>query len=320
MRVLFFDSDKSIKAFMQAHAPASWQMDFFSGAFRGGKLKYDDVAVLSGGVGSVFNAETLAPFKKLKAIATRSTGVDHIDTTYCRKHKIKVLSVPHYGAATVAEFTFTLLLSLIRKLADGREMLAELRVQQAMLSGLDLSGKTIGLIGLGDIGRRVAQIAEGFGMKVLAYDPHMKKKTSVKCVKLDTLFAKSDIISLHCPATCDNQFLLDKAAFKKMKKGVLLVNTARGQLIDTESLYQAVLNKKVVGAALDVADEEFFLFSSPSLKDVRALSKEELEIAFLNQKLLQMEEVMITPHMAFNTREALERILKTTMDNIMSLK
>ncbi|MBN1783589.1 MAG: hydroxyacid dehydrogenase [Alphaproteobacteria bacterium] len=275
--------------------------------------------LLSGGVGSVFNAETLAPFKKLKAIATRSTGIDHIDLAYCRKNKIKILSVPHYGAATVAEFTFTLLLSLIRKLADGREMLAELRVQQSALSGMDLAGKTIGLIGLGDIGGRVAQIAQAFGMKVLAYDPYIKKKAGVKFVTLDMLLSVSDIISLHCPATCDNQFLLNAEAFKKMKTGVLLINTARGQLIDTEALYEAVLTKKVLGAALDVAMEEFFLFSSPFVKDVRSLSKEELEVAFLNQKLLQMEEVIMTPHMAFNTQEAIYRILQTTLQNIKKL-
>ncbi len=321
MKIVFFDSEPKAELFIKSHAPKSWKIIFKNESLHDAKQSkgLEKVDVVSGFVWSIFDSKTLAKFKNLKAIATRSTGLDHIDLDYCKKNKIKILSVPHYGTTTVAEFTFTLLLALIRKLADGKEMLSESRIQQCELCGNDLAGKTIGIIGLGDIGNRVAKIANGFGMKVLGHDPFLKKKLGVKLVKLNTLLKNSDVISLHCPATEKTKNLLDFSSFELMKKGAIIINTARGQLIETKALYDAILNKKISGAGLDVANEEYFLFSNPTLNDIEKLTKEELEIAFLNQKLLQMEEVIITPHMAFNTKEAQTKILKTTIENIRKL-
>ncbi|MHA1540830.1 MAG: NAD(P)-dependent oxidoreductase [Alphaproteobacteria bacterium] len=318
MKIAFFDSRKLTENYIRQNSNKNWEMVFFNSAFLSSKqsAKIKDIGIISGEVSSAFNSKTLSKFQNLKAIATRSTGLDHIDLDYCKKKKIKVFSVPHYGKSTIAEFTFTLLLSLIRKLADGKEMLDELRVEQCDLCGSDLADKTIGVIGLGDIGSNVAKIANGFGMKVLGCDPFVSKKSKVKMVELNDLLEQSDIITLHCPATKKTKNMLNKTAFSKMKKNAILINTARGSLINTEALYDAILSKRIAGAGLDVADEERFLFSSPTVSDVKKLSKKELETAFLNQKLLQMEEVIITPHMAFNTKEAKIKILKTTIKNI----
>lgn len=257
-------------------------------------------------------------FKNLKMIATRSTGFNHIDLNYCQKRGIFVLNVPKYGEATVAEFTFGLLLNLTRHIIQGRNGMAHNHVEVSNYMGIDLLGKTIGIIGTGSIGCHMIQLAKGFGMKVLTYDLYQKEEFKKLYVSsLDEIYEKADIISLHIPATKDNYHLLNDKAFKKMKPGVIILNTARGDLIDTEALYTAIKNKTVAGAGLDVLENEDFLIHDDIEPGSNLLNdKDFLLDSALNLKLLQFKNVIATPHIAFNSIDALNRINETTIENI----
>ncbi|MBN2675733.1 MAG: hydroxyacid dehydrogenase [Alphaproteobacteria bacterium] len=322
MKIIFFESDNTTKKFMGENSQSNWDLTFLEAPLleKTDIQPFLDAEILSSHTGSQFNEKTISPFKKLKAIITRTTGVDHIDLDYCKKRNIKVLSVPCYGTATVAEFTFTLILALLRRLETSEDMLAHADIVQPKLCGADLSGKTIGIVGLGKIGSHVAEIAHGFGMKILGYDPHAEKtKSYITHCDFDDLLKQSDLISLHCPGNCHTKDLINHQAFMKMKKEAILINTARGQVIDTQALYKAIKENRLGGVAMDVAEEERFLYTFPTLWEIENLSRERLETVFLNQKLLQHKKVLMTPHMAFNTQEANRRILETTLENIKSI-
>ena len=183
--------------------------------------------------------------------------------------------------------------------------------------GFDLSGKTIGIIGTGSIGRHMIQIAKGFDMKIIAYDPYPNPKLKDFYVKnLEDIYAQSDIISLHIPSTKKNRHLIDKKAFQKMKKGVILINTARGDLIDTQALYEALKNGIVGGAGLDVLENEDFLLHDDIALTPHAQNTDFLLDSAMNLKLLQFKNVIVTPHIAFNSIDAINRINIITVQNI----
>ncbi|MHA1550116.1 MAG: NAD(P)-dependent oxidoreductase [Alphaproteobacteria bacterium] len=322
MKIVFFESNPKTETFMKTNLSKKWKTTFIESAYLLKKQAkgLETTDILSSHAGSVLNIKTLAPFKNLKAVVTRTTGIDHIDIDYCKKQKIKILSVPSYGTTTVAEFTFTLMLALMRKLDDSEEMMEHALISQPSLCGSDLAKKTLGIIGLGKIGLHVAEIAHGFGMKIFGYDPsNIKIKSYINRASLQDIYKQADIISLHCPGNCHTENLLNKKAFQEMKNSAIIINTARGQIIETEAFYEAIQTKQIAGAALDVADKERFLFTLPTLNEIKMLPKKDLKIAFLNQKLLQMKNVLMTPHMAFNTKEANLRILKTTLKNLKTL-
>lgn len=259
-------------------------------------------------------------FENLKLITTRSTGFNHIDLTYCKKRGIEVLNVPRYGETTVAEFSFGLLLNLARHIIQGRNGMAHNHIEISKYMGFDLMGKTIGVIGTGSIGRHMIQIAKGFGLNVLAFDLYPQKELKDLYVdSLDEIYEKADVISLHIPSTPQNYHLLNEEAFNKMKKGVILLNTARGDLIDTEALYLALKKGIVGGAGLDVLENEDFLIHD-DIEPGNDLFKDNdfLLDSALNLKLLQFKNVIITPHIAFNSIDALNRINETTFKNIES--
>jgi D-lactate dehydrogenase len=262
----------------------------------------------------------LDEFKNLKLITTRSTGFDHIDAAYCKKRGIQVRNVPRYGEITVAEFTFGLLLDLTRKITSVNQAMKNGHLSLDNYIGLDLHGRTLGVIGTGTIGRHVIHLALSFGMKVLAYDLYPNeevKKTGVEYVSLDDLYQQSEIITLHVPSTKENYHLLNAQAFAKMKQGVYIINTARGDLIETEALYEALQSGKIAGAGLDVLEhEELLIHDDIRFPNEKLLHKETLLSSLINTKLLQMENVLITPHTAFNSIDAIHRILATTLDNI----
>lgn len=183
--------------------------------------------------------------------------------------------------------------------------------------GFDLAGKTIGVIGTGSIGQHVIKLAQGFGMHVIAYDLYPKPEYKKLYAKnLDSLFRKSDIISLHVPSTPENIHMLDQKAFSIMKKGVIIINTARGDLIDTQALYQALRVGQVGGAGLDVLENEDFLVHDEIMTSSRLKDNEFLLDSAMNLKLMQFDNVICTPHIAFNTKDAIDRINDTTFENI----
>lgn len=268
-------------------------------------------------------ARILAQFPQLKLIALRSTGYNNIDLNYCKEHNIEVVNVPGYGDSTVAEFTFGLLIDVTRKISRSFRAVQEAHVATDRYLGFDLKGRTLGIIGTGAIGRYVAKIAKSFDMNILAYDPYPKPEFAseygFKYVSLDELFSSADVISLHCPLTKDNYHLLDETAFNKMKKGVVIINTARGELIDTEALFKALSAGKVYGAGLDVLEYESALIHDDLyLSALNANESDSLLRSLINLRMLQLKNVIITPHVAFNSIDAVHRILKTANDNIIS--
>ncbi|WP_458402002.1 NAD(P)-dependent oxidoreductase [Candidatus Avelusimicrobium sp.] len=326
MKIVFFDVDKITREYLQNKPIGCGEVILLEESLENiSPTQYQqikDAEVISVFVHTALrmNNESLDKFPALKLIATRSTGFDHIDLNYCQKRKIEVVNVPKYGESSVAEFAFGALLALVRRLIQARTDMKNNFVRMNEYIGFDLYNHTIGIIGTGAIGRHMAKLAKGFGMDILAYDLYPNEELSrilnLKYVSLDELYAKADVISLHIPATPQNYHLLDDKAFEKMKKGVIIVNTARGSLIDPEALYRALVRKQVAGAALDVLENEDFI-----IHDDIILKSQDIPIDFamntiVNARLMQMKNVLITPHIAFNSIDAVHRILKTTYENI----
>jgi D-lactate dehydrogenase len=278
-----------------------------------------DVAVLSPFISSEVNRAAMEAMPSLGLIATRSTGFDHVDLEEARRRGIAVSNVPLYGENTVAEHTFALILSLSRKLRETYEKVRRDEFNLAALEGFDLRGKTIGVVGAGHIGLRVIQIARGFSMNVLAYDPGenllLADILSFRYAGLDELLSRSDIVSLHCPYTPRTRHLINAETLRQMKPGALLINTARGGLVDTSALVEALRTGHIAGAGLDVLEHESTLFSEDQAR-AGLYNLEEMRATVLNHMLLKRDNVVFTPHLGFNSREANERILSTTVRNI----
>lgn len=278
--------------------------------------------VISVFVSSSVDKSLLAAMPNLKLIATRSTGYNHIDREAAKSAGVTIAAVPTYGEHTVAEYTFTLLLALTRKLFDAAEQVDQGELNANTVHGTDLFGKTIGVIGLGKIGRNVATIAKAFGMKVLAFDVHVDEKTAkeigLEYKTLDELAKQSDVISLHVPVTSANQHMIDKDFLGKMKRGAYLINTARGELVDTMALVDALQSGQLAGAAIDVVEDERLMDLDEEELILRKgrIPRASLEHMVAIDILQKMFNVIITGHNAYNTVEAIERINSTTLENI----
>jgi len=267
-------------------------------------------------ISSSIKQTLLEKLPKLKGIATRSTGTDHLDLDYCKEKKIAVKSVATYGVNTVAEHTFALILALSRKIIPSVQQTQKGDFSNRELCGFDLAGKKLGIIGLGHIGSRVAEIGNSFKMQVLVSTRTPKPLEGVKFVDLPTLLSQADIITLHTPLTPETQHLLNQENIGLIKKGAFLVNTARGGLIQTEALVKALREEILAGAALDVLEEEQTI-----KEECQTLTEEYLELSsvktlLLDHLLLDMPNVIITPHNAFNSREALREINLQTAENL----
>ncbi len=278
-----------------------------------------DADVVSTFIHSTLDRATIERLPKLKFIATRSTGFDHIDLAICRERGIPVANVPSYGENTVAEHTFALILALSRNIHKAFVHTLAHDIPFQALRGFDLAGKTLGVVGAGRIGLHAIKIAKGFGMQVVAYDLRreslLAEVLNFRYVSLDELLAGSDIISLHCPYTPRTHHLLNLENIRKVKRGALLVNTARGGLVDPAALTQALDEGILAGAALDVLEGEELLKDERQILE-QPLAQDKLRMLLLNHSLLNRDNVVITPHIAFNSREAVERILSTTVENI----
>ena len=285
-----------------------------------------DADVISVFIDSAINKKIIDALPNLKFIATRATGYNNIDCEYAEKKGIKVSNVPAYGSHTVAEFTFGLILNLSRNVIKANNYIRESSSFNFFpgLEGFDLSGKTLGVIGTGKIGKNVLKIAKGFGMNVIAYDLYpdsvFAKENNFEYKNLDSVISESDIITLHTPYTKENHHLINKKNILMMKKGVYLINTARGELVDTDALVFGLKEGIVAGAGLDVLEgeqelkEEIELLSSSS----RSMKMEEYKTLLEDRVLIDMQNVIITPHIAFYTREAVAEITKMTILNIKS--
>lgn len=268
------------------------------------------------------SANVLRQFPNLKLIALRSVGFNHIDIDYCKAHGIVVVNSLGYGNVTVAEFAFGLILDVMRKVTRAYFNLREEHPYADNYMGFELNGATIGIIGTGAIGNEAVRIAHGFGMNILAYDifpkPELVEKYGVNYVELDELLKKSDVISLHAPLTKDNFHLINEEKINLMKTTAVLINTARGELIDTKALYEALSGGRIFGAGLDVLEAENMLIQPDLTLDFDYLQDDVIRQTLLNERLLKLHNVVVTPHIAYNSKEANERILNITMNNINS--
>lgn len=310
-----------------------WEKSFLTKALKGHTIefckeelslenvnKYKNFDAVSVFIYSELDKKVIKHLPNLKLITTRSTGFDHIDLKEAKKRKIAVLNVPYYGENTVAEHTFALILALSRNVHKSYMRTQRNDFSIEGLQGFDLKGKTLGCVGAGHIGMHVIRMAKGFGMEVLAFDMHQDSFISevmdFKYTDLKTLLKKSDIISLHVPYNEHTHHLIDQNAFKTMKKGAVLINTARGEVVDTDALIEALDNEKISGAGLDVLEGEDVIKEEKQLL-YGTKSKKELKELVRDRILLDKDNVVFTPHIAFYSKEALQRIIETTAENIL---
>ncbi len=245
----------------------------------------------------------------VRLIALRSAGYNNVDVR-AAFGKIHVVHVPAYSPYSVAEHAMALLLTSVRRIHKAYNRTREFNFSLSGLTGFDLHGRTVGVIGTGRIGRIFIDICRGFGMNVLAYDRFPAEGSGIDYVPLDELLARSDVISLHCPLTDETRHMIGADAIEKMKKGVVIVNTSRGALIDAEALLEGIKARKVGAACLDVYEEEADIFFED--RSGHILNDD------LLSRLISMPNVIVTSHQAFLTEEALNNIARTTVDNILS--
>jgi len=321
MRIAFFEGEAWEEPVVRENFPDD-EIAFFAGQLNDEALPsrrdFDAISIF---VGSRITAATLAVFPNLKFITTRSTGFDHIDLDACKARGVATAYVPGYGDNTVAEFAFGLILNLTRKIYQGINQIKETgSFSLEGLRGFDIKGKTIGIVGTGRIGREAIAIAKGFGMNVLAYDvfPNASLASTLdfKYVPLAELLGNSDIVSLHCPLTKENEHLMNAETIRQMKKGAYLINTARGGLVETAALVEALHDGTLAGVGMDVFEEEGGTENEFGFVKNSAATREALSTILENDILMKMPNVLMTPHNAFNSKEALARILQTTIDNI----
>lgn len=259
-------------------------------------------------VNDVINAKTIDILAGLgvEVLLMRCAGFNNIALS-AAKDKLKILRVPAYSPYAVAEHAMGMILALNRKIPRAYIRTRDFNFSLVGLTGFDLHGKTAGVIGTGKIGQAFINICKGFGMEVLAYDPYPAEIDGVRYVDTDELFKRSDIISLHCPLTRETRYIIDDEAIGLMKKSALIVNTSRGQLIDSEALLSALNDKRIGGAALDVYEEESGIFFEDNSDKI--ITDDVLSL------LVSRPNVLITSHQAFFTEEALRSIAEVTLQN-----
>lgn len=281
-----------------------------------------DAEVVSVFVSSTITKQMIDKMESLKLIACRSTGFNNIDVSACKSKNISIVNVPTYGERTVAEYTFALMLALSRKILPSVQQTMQGTIDSSLVHGHDLYGKTIGIVGLGRIGKNVARFAEAFGMKVLAYDPFATPESltdfSLSLVELPELLKSSEFVTVHAPLTDDNKHLFNAEKFAQMKQGSIFINTARGELMVTTDLIDSLQSGHLAGAGIDVLEGENLvdLNEEELLLKKGRVSKELLQEAVANNVLVKMPSAIVTAHNAYNTGEAIRRINTTTRENI----
>ena len=311
MKLAFFDTKSyDIPGFDRYGIPAGVQIKYFEPNLN------EDTASLAAGfdavcvfVNDTVNAEVVEKLYQLgvKAIVLRCAGFNNVDIKACQG-KLRVFRVPAYSPHAVAEHAMALLLTINRRTHKAYIRTREFNFSLQGLAGFDLYGKTVGIIGTGKIGKVFAEICKGFGMHIFAYDKFPDLNSGLNYVELPELFEKSDIISLHCPLTDETKHIIHSESIARMKKGVTIINTSRGGLINTEDLINGIKEKKVGAACLDVYEEEGDLFyedfSGHIVQDDKLV------------RLIAMPNVIVTSHQAFLTNEALDNIAMTTVSNL----
>lgn len=311
MKIAFFDTKPYDRAGFEKHG-AEKGIDF---TFFETKLCADTVGLAEGFdgvcvfVNDVVDAAVIDRLYGygIRVIALRCAGYNNVDVEHAFG-KIHVFRVPAYSPYAVAEHAMAMLLTSVRRIHKAYNRTKEFNFSLGGLTGFDLHGKTVGVVGTGKIGRVFIDICRGFGMKVVAYDKFPAKDSGIDYVSLDELMENSDVISLHCPLTEETYHLIDRAAIDRLKKGAVILNTSRGALIDAEALLEGIKSRKVGAACLDVYEEESDIF----FRDFSGHIVDDDTLALL----ISMPNVIVTSHQAFLTEEALDNIAETTVGNL----
>ena len=322
MKIVFFEVSKTEQSFFSQSFGEAEVLFFEEKLNENSAEKAKDADIFSVFINSIVSKDIINLLPKLKFITTRSTGFEHIDLEYCAAKGIKVSNVPSYGSHTVAEFAFSLILNLSRNIINANNHLRESMDFNfySSLQGFDLQGKTLGVIGTGRIGKNVVKIAKGFGMNVVAYDLYpdlvFAKENNFIYKSLLEVFGESDIITIHTPYTKENYHLINKENISKMKKGIFIINTARGALIDTEALIWGINEGIIAGAGLDVLEGERDLKIEKEIVCSNSSLQIDYKTIVEDQILINMPQVIVTPHIAFYSKEAEGEIIKTTVENV----
>ena len=311
MKVAFFDTKSYDLPGFEAHKEGT-NLEF---KYFDTRLNEDTVSLAAGFdavcvfVNDVVNAAVVQQLYDLgvKVIALRCAGFNNVDIRACHG-KIRVFRVPAYSPYAVAEHAMALLLTVNRRTHKAHNRTREFNFSLQGLTGFDLYGKTVGIVGTGKIGRIFADICKGFGMRILAYDKFPNPETGLEYVSMDHLLEMSDIISLHCPLTEETAHIISDASISRMKQGAVIINTSRGGLVDTDALIEGLKDGHIGAACLDVYEEEGEVFyedySGQVLQDDKLV------------RLIGMPNVIVTSHQAFLTQEALDNIAQTTVNNL----
>ena len=281
-----------------------------------------DARILSTFIYSMIDKPVLDAMPDLRMIATRSTGFEHIDLDECARRGIVVSYVPRYGDVTVAEHTFALILALAKHIVESADRTRRGEFDFRGLRGFELAGKTIAIVGAGKIGLNVARIARGFCMAIIAFDKYPNQQAAAELgmayLPYDDLLRQADVVTYHVPESPETHHMLNENNIGLLKPNCLVINTARGSVIETRALVRAISEGKVRGAGLDVLEEEPVVREERELVSSLFQQKHNLQAILSGQILLRLNNVLITPHNAFNTDEAVLRILDTTISNIQS--
>ena len=316
MKIMFYDTKPYDKIWFQ---PMGEEMGFKI-KFQEVKLN-EDTAVLAKNYDAVCifvnddaRKETIQVLKEIgiRTILLRCAGFNNVDLKAAKDAGIQVLRVPSYSPEAVAEYAMGLLLTVNRQIHRAYVRTRDFNYNINGLMGIDLVGKTAGVIGTGKIGQMMIDILKGFKMNIIAYDPYSVEGLDVEYVDLDQLFERSDVISLHCPLTKDTKHIINKKSISKMKDGVILVNTSRGALINTSDLIDALMERKFTGVGLDVYEEEDAYFFEDKSNDI--ITDEDLI------RLTSFRNVVLTSHQAFFTKDAMEAIARVTLENAKAVE
>ena len=321
MKMLFFDFRESEQKFFDTHELKDFEIEFINEPLNENtyltEKQLNDTDAVSVFITSTLNENVLKKFKNLRIISTRSTGYNHIDVKYCRKKRISVFNVSGYGQTSVAQYTMMLMIALVRNLKPAYLDIKRNGPDYPNYEGRDINNLSLGIIGYGSIGQAVAKLANAFGMTVYVNCLEKTTDTTIQYLTLDELIRTSDIITLHLPYNSELYHMIGRDEISKMKDGVYIINTARGELIDSVALYEAIMTGKVKGAALDVFECESLAVKPDGItSNIEGYDKNCVANALIAQKLIDRDNVILTPHIAYNTQESIYRILEITFNNL----
>lgn len=327
IKMLLFDFRESEEKFFQDNNLENFDITFFTNSLNEDTVneltpeQLEQTTIISVFIDSEVTQDVIDKFKNLRIISTRSTGIDHINHRICVDKNIDVVNVGSYGERSVAQYTIGLMIALIRKIIPASRYVVNKNTACQGFVGRDISKLTIGVVGTGSIGAAVCKLAYAMGMNILAYDiverRELFNEIQLEYVDLETLIQKSDVITLHVPFTGNNKHMISEKQFHIMKNDAYLINTSRGEILDTEALYNAIADNRIAGAALDVVSCESYSFKCNQF--ARRLGEDMtcMKEAELIPKLVDFPNVIITPHIAYETQDAIDYLLKMTFRGIL---